>query len=106
MAVIREVKEGIQIQGVDEKIAYKITTTPWASSPTSIVPKVYDVTVDGTRTDVTTTVMPSGSASATGDVITLPLLQALTYGKTYRVEVQFTVSGNVFEPYFLVKAEY
>ena len=105
MAVIREVKEGIQPQGVDEKIAYKITTTPWASSPTSIVVKAYDITVDGTRTDVTATVL-SGSASVTGDVITLPLLQALTYGKTYRVEVQFTVTGNVFEPFFLVKAEY
>lgn len=105
MAVIREVKEGIQRQGVDEKIAYKITTTPWAASPTSVVVKAYDITVDGVRTDATSTVL-SGSASVNGDVITLPLLQALTYGKTYRVEVQFTVAGNLFETYFIVKAEY
>ena len=106
MTTIREAKEGMQYQGVDEKIAYTITTTPWASAPTSVSVKVFDITTDGTRTDVTTTVMPSGSASVVGDVITLPLLQALTVNKTYRVEVQFTVSGNVFEPYFIVKAEY
>ncbi len=92
-------------QGVDEEIAYTITTTPWGSTPTSASVKVYDVT-SGTRTDVTATTLPAGSISVTGDVITLPLLKTgLTAGHTYRVEVKFTASGNVFEFWFLVEAE-
>ncbi len=106
MTVIREVKEGMQAQGVNESIAYKITSTPWASTPVVTAVKAYDITTDGTRTDVTATVLPSGSSSVTGDIITLPPLTALTYAHTYRVEVKFTSGGNTFEAYFIVKCEY
>lgn len=99
----RAAKEGQQVQGVDEQIAYSITTTPWGTSPTSLAVVVKDVTAGGT--DVTTTVMPTGSASAVGDVITLPILKLLTAGSLYRVEVKFTCGGNVFECYFEVHAE-
>ena len=104
MNAIREVKEGRQRQGVDESIAYTITTTPWGSAPSAVAVVVYDVT-PGTRTVVTTTVMPAGSPSVIGDVITLPPLTLLTDGKTYRVEVKFTCSGNVFETFIVVEAE-
>lgn len=106
MTKTREVKEGIQYQGVDEKIAYTITTTPWGSTPASLQVKVFSIATSGARTDVTSTVMPTGSASASGDIITLPLLQALTADVLYRVEVKFTDSGNnIWEPYFYVKGE-
>ena len=104
MTVIREVKEGKQAQGVDEIIAYKITTTPWASTPVISAVTVYDITA-GTRTDVSTTVMPAGSNSVTGDIITLKPLKLLTDGHVYRVEVAFTSGGNTFEPWFIVLAE-
>ncbi|MFQ5435377.1 MAG: hypothetical protein ACE5FD_10920 [Anaerolineae bacterium] len=99
----REVTEGLQYQGEDEKIAYTISTTPWGSSPTSISAVVKDVS--NAATDVTGTVMPTGSPSAAGDVITLPLLQALTAAHLYRVEVKFTCSGNTFEAWFYVQGE-
>ena len=57
-----------------------LTTSPWGSSPVGIVVKVYDIT-DGSETDVTTTIIPDGEASAVGDVITLPPLTAMTPGK-------------------------
>lgn len=101
--ISREVVQGKQLMGIDEKIAYKLTTTPWASSPASPVVVVKDVLAE--YTDVTTAVMPSGSPSIVGDVITLPILQALTAGKVYRVEVKFTSGGNTFEAYFNVLAE-
>lgn len=101
--ISREVVQGRQIQGEDEKIAYKITTTPWASSPASPTVVVKDVRAD--YADVTSTVMPSGSPAVAGDVITLPLLQLLTAGRVYRVEVKFTSGGNTFEPYFEVLAQ-
>ena len=98
---IREIVEGIQYQGTDEQIAYKITTTPWGSTPTSISVKAYDESIGE---DVTTTVYPTNSPSAAGDVITLSLLKALTLDHTYRIEVKFTdSSGNIQEPYFRVK---
>lgn len=92
-------------QGEDEVLAYLVTTTPWASSPTSPTCKIfsYDPAAD-TYTDVTSTKM-SGSASVSGDVITTPLVTSLTAGTKYRVEVKFVVSANTFELYFWIWAE-
>lgn len=92
------------VQGIDEEIAYQLTTTNWGSSPSSVSVKVYDI-AGGGYTDVTSTVMPTNSPSVNGDVITLSALKLLTYGKTYRVEVKFTCSGNVFEAYCEIQAE-
>jgi hypothetical protein len=91
-------------QGVDESIVYTLTTTPWGSSPGTISVKVFDVT-DNDREDVTSTVMPTNSPSASEDEITLSPLKLLTADHTYRVEVKFTCSGNVFEAYAFVIGE-
>lgn len=105
MTAAREIREGRQVQGVDESIVYTLTTTPWGSSPGSISVKVYTMSPSGTRTDVTSTVMPTGSASAVGDVISLPALKLLTAGTLYRVEIKFTCSGNIFEAYAYIWGE-
>ena len=102
MATTREVKEGLQYQGPDEELAYTITSTPWESTPTSPTAKAYDE--DNSDADVTVTVL-SGSASASGDVITTPIVKSLTLGRTYRIEVKFTVGTNVWEPWFRIKAK-
>lgn len=99
---IREVVEGRLVQGVDEQITYTVTTTPWGSIPGSIAVKAYDASND--LLDVSSTVL-SGTASAVGDVITTPLVKALTEGHVYRVEVKFTSGNNVFECWFEVQAE-
>lgn len=99
----RDVVEGIQSQGVDESIAYTITTTNWGSSPSSVAVAAYKVLANSLET-VTSTVL-SGSASVTGDIITLPKLQTLTAGYRYRLEVKFTCSGNIFECFVNVDAE-
>jgi hypothetical protein len=101
--VSRQVVEGVQRQGVDEKVFYKITTTNWGSSPTNPSMKVFDED----DTDVTDTVAPSGSIGVSGDVLTLKRIEALTEGIRYTVEVQFTVSGSgePFECYFYIDAE-
>jgi hypothetical protein len=99
--VSREIVEGEQIQGTDEEITYSLTTTPWGSSPSAIVVKVYDTYLS--YTDVTATVMPVGTATAVGDVITLPELKALTEGHVYRVEVKFDAASNTFEAFFIVR---
>jgi hypothetical protein len=99
----RAVAESPVSQGVDEQIAYAITTTPWGSSPTSIVVVVKDWTDN--RKDVTNTVTPTNSPSVDGDVITLSPLKSLTAGHTYQVEVQFTAGGSVFKTFCQVIAE-
>jgi hypothetical protein len=91
-----------QTQGLDEQIARTIVTTSWGGSPTSVSFKVYDVGAD--YQDVTVTVMP-GTATVSGDTITLPKLISLTERHLYRVEVKFTSLGNVFETWFEVLAE-
>lgn len=99
----REVAEGRQYQGEDESIAYKLTTTPWGTAPSSVVVVVKDV--NNAYLDVTSTVMPTGSPSVVGDVITLPALKLLTRDHTYRVEIKFTAQGNNFEPYIMVSGQ-
>lgn len=100
--ISRETSPNQQIQGIDEEIVYTITTTNWGGSPTSESMVVKDVTVDnGVVTDEVTT----GEMSVSGDVITLKTIKALTIEHRYRVEVQFTSGGSVFECYFHIRAE-
>ena len=98
---IFEVAEGPREQSSKEKKVYFITTTELESFPTSPTATVYDESDNDT--DVTATVMPSGSNSASGDVITLKPLTALTARHNYRIEVVFTVGSNIHNRYILVK---
>lgn len=100
---IREVTEGVQVQGVNEEIAYQLTTTPWGGSPSSISVAVFSGLAH--LNDVTTLVMPAGTASATGDVITLPVLKDLSRGELYRVRVTFTSGGSIRSAWFDVLAQ-
>lgn len=103
MALSRQVNEGTQAQGESESLKYRITTTPWGTSPTAVAIVVKDTT-DG-NADVSSTVL-SGSTTTNGDVITLKALGSLTKNHLYRVEVQFTTSdGNTWECYFNVAAQ-
>ena len=97
----REVAEGKQHQGVDEQIAYSLDVSAVGSSPSSPVVVVKDVT---TGTVVTSTVMPTNVPTVAGDVITLSPLKLLTADRLYRVEVKYTLEGNVLESYFYVQA--
>lgn len=99
---IREVVEGLQIQGEDETIVYSLSTTNVGGSPSSVSVVVKK---ESDNSNVTATVMPSGSHSVASDVITLKPLTALTVGEVYRVEVAFTSAGNNLEHYFRVKCE-
>ena len=99
MTDILQVQEGVQYQGKDETIVYKITTTNLGSTPTNVSVKAYDQ-LD--KSDVTSTVFPTNSPSVSGDVITLSPLKSLTAGRTYHIEILFTISTNIFEPYIPV----
>lgn len=99
----RNVVEEVQFQGVDESIAYTLDVSAIGDDPTDVAVDVFDAA--DLATSVKNTVMPSGAASVAGNVITLPALTALTEGRRYRVEVQFTLGGNVLEHYFMVKAQ-
>lgn len=102
-AISREVKEGTQAQGESESLRYSITTTPWGTAPTVNGVVAKDMTSGGT--DVSATVL-SGVSSISGDIITLPILTALTKNKLYRVEVRFTTAdSNIWEAYFNVTAQ-
>ncbi len=95
--MILEVAEGMRYQTTDEQLIYKVTTTNWGTSPGTLVVAVYNGTAD-----VTSTVMPTNTPTASGDVITLSPLKSLSNGYVYRVEVKFTSGSNIFECYFNV----
>ena len=93
---------GLVAQGVDEEIVYTITTTNWGSDPSGVSVVAKDTS--NSDADVTSTVL-SGSASVSGDVITLPTVKSLTVRHRYRIETLFTVGSSKCEAYFLVDAE-
>lgn len=101
----REVIGGRRKQGADERIAYALTTTPWGGSPANPVCKLYDVSVPGTRTDVSATKL-TGSPTINGDVLTTPLVFGLEADKLYRLEMQFVIGGNTLEAYLQLVGEY
>ena len=101
----RRIKESPIDQGVDESIAYKITIpTSWGTATlSSIACKLYE-DPNGTNTDRSSTML-TGSASASGQVITTQLVTGLTVDYDYRLEVKFTSSeGNILECWAIIRA--
>lgn len=88
----RRIKESPIYQGVDERLTYNLTTTPWVAAPT--LPVL--IIKDSSGTDVTAT-YATGSSTVTGDVITTARIISLVAGVQYRLEVKFTVGNNVYE---------
>lgn len=81
-------------QGEDEAISYYFSSTPWGTTPTSVSVKVFDVTDAESKADwddVTATVMPTNTPTASGNTITLSKLRSLTDAHVYRIEVKFSV---------------
>lgn len=91
-ATSRRIIESPIHQGEDEQIAYTLTTTPFASDPSSPTVTIKDADGVDVTGDYT-----SGSAGVLGDVITTPTILDLVAGIQYRLEIKFTVSGNVEE---------
>ena len=98
-ADVRRIVESPLYQGVDEQIAYTLTTTNWGSDPSS----QSDVIKDKDGEDQSATCL-SGSSSVSGDVITTRTVKSLTAGEVYRLEIKFTVSGNIMEAYVFIRA--
>ena len=106
MSSVREILEGQQVQGTTEEITYTLTfPASWGtpSDPTVIVYSVNETTA--ALTNVTSTVMPAGSASVASQIVTLPEMKSLTDGVLYRVVVTITSGANVFTAKAHVRAE-
>lgn len=101
----RRAIQGRQPQGVQEEIAYSLTSTPWGSSPTLASWAVLDITSGQPGTDVTSTVA-TGTPTIVGDVITTPLIKSLTVNHIYRVEIGFRCGSQKFVAWFELEAEY
>lgn len=100
----REIKEKGQEQGVEEEVTYTLTVPTTWGVPTG-TPTIKVFSYDGTAyTDVTSTIMPTGSASIASQVITLPEAKAMTVDVLYRFEMKFDItSGGVKEAYAWVQ---
>lgn len=108
MSAPREIKEGQQVQGIEEEITYTLTVdATWGTPSGTPTVKAYSYNQEtGAYTDMTSTVMPVGTGSISGQVVTLPELKSLTENTLYRVEIKFTTSeGDIKEAYAWVWAE-
>jgi hypothetical protein len=102
MSNFREVKDGVQVQGVGEEIPYTVDVSNWPNPPTS--PEVSAVDEDGA--DATDTIFPSGSPSVASNVITLPLCKSGVAGVVYKVTVSYTYNSTTkLACYFFVRFE-
>lgn len=98
---IREVKEGLQIQGLSAQRRYTITIpTTWGTPSGTPTVTAYDESDWSAVSNVL-----SGSASVASQVITTPLVQNMRQDKTYRVVVVFSIAGGVEDVYFRVRGE-
>lgn len=103
---VREILEGKQVQGTTEEVTYTLTFPASWGTPTSPSAAVYSVNeTTGALTNVTSTNMPTGSASVNGQVVTLPELKLLTADVLYRVVVTVTSGSNVFTAKADIRAE-
>jgi hypothetical protein len=89
----REIIEGLQTQGPNEEIAYRLTVTPTAVSVVSVT-----VTDRTTGAVVTSTVMPTGTASVDSGAIMLPVLKLLVLGHLYEVAPLYSDGQSKIEP--------
>ena len=88
----RTVIESPLFQGINEQVAYRLSTTPWGGTPTSPTITILNNLDQDVTSDLTT-----GSNSISGHNITFKTIQSLTRDEVYRMLLRFTISGNVFE---------
>lgn len=98
----REVVERLQFQGVTEQITYRIDTTNYGGSPSS---PITVVAYDERDWSVVTSTILSGSASVSGNYITLPLVLNGRINHTYRIVATYTVGADTRAPYVRVRFE-
>ena len=86
-------------QTPDEKVQYVLNVGNFSTtvSGTPVVSKVVDI--EAIDTDVKGTVVGTQAVSVSGTLITLPTLESLTIGKSYRVHVTHVNGGNTEETY-------
>lgn len=83
----------IKTQLPTEEIYYVIKLN--LTNPTITGETVEWIKVEGgDGSDVSSTVMPAGSISVSGDELTLPLMKSLTAGNLYKILVTATVNNN------------
>ena len=91
------------VQGSAESIIRTLDVSKIGSSPTSPSVVVIDL---GSNTDVTSTVIPSGSLAVNGNVITMKPLTSLTPGRRYRVALSFTLNSSILQYYWIVSCDW
>jgi len=94
----------LRVQGAGETIIYVLDVSSRAISPTT--PSVTKVVDLETGSDVKATVMPTGTASVSGNNVTLPALKSLTVGRTYRVHFTYVKGSETFESTIVVRCNY
>jgi len=100
----RETIESRLRQGANERLAYRLTTTPWGSQPASVRVRLLEIT-SGDLLDVSDARL-EGSPQVTGDQITTPTVHSLAPGAVYRLEIEFSANdGNTYAAYTILLGE-
>jgi hypothetical protein len=102
---VLEVKEGLVYQAADATHVYKINVSANTTSPAApAVPRVIDMWQGRWGTNVTALVMPTGTHTASGTLLTLRALTALVEGHNYVVHYTYTDGGsNTYAEHFRVE---
>lgn len=106
--ILRKAKGNSRVEGKDEKLPYWFNAARWGNggAPSNVVVTAYEYNAPpAIGADVTATVVDATPAAINGTIITVPLIQNLTPGNDYRIEVLWESSGATFEMWFVIKAE-
>jgi hypothetical protein len=93
MAVNRMVVQSPMRQGTTESIAYVLDVSNWGNDPVTPQSKVWQGTT-GSWADLTSTIMPAGSSTTSGNYITLPTIKNIQESQAYLVTVTFTLNSG------------
>ena len=94
----REVREGLQTQGPNESIPYRIRVTPAAVSAGNVT-----VRDQNTGADVTSAVTDADGVIVSDGALVLPVIHDLEESHFYEVEVAYAdASGATITPLFRV----
>lgn len=96
----REALQSPVDQGADERRRYTFDFSGYGV-PSSPFLTAWDVTTSPHQ-DVTSTALPSGTASIVGTIVVTPPIQALVAGRTYRLECRCDIGSERVELFTLI----
>jgi hypothetical protein len=97
----REITQGRQELGINEKVLFVFNTAKWGGDPSSVT-IACNKYADSAYEDVTDEVFPTNTPTVDGDAINFSQIQPQAIDDIYRITVAFTTGAQELEMFMWV----